>query len=121
MSEGFWNTLVKLNAPGTAIASSNTRTSMTVGSTQGRFTLPANALKNPGDQLLLEATGIISTVITTPGTLTLDLALGGAANCSTGAMALNIIAQTNTPWHLRMLMTALTVGAGTAAQLRFTG
>lgn len=94
---------------------------MTVGSTQARYTLPANALKFPGDQLLIEASGIISTVITTPGTLTLDMALGGTANCSTGAMTLNIIAQTNTPWFLRMLMTAFTVGAGTAAQLRFSG
>lgn len=121
MAQGFWQTYVTLAAPGTAIASSSTRTSMTVGSTQARYTLPANSLKMPGDQLLIEASGIISTVVTTPGTLTLDVALGGTANMSTGAMTLNTTAQTNDPWYLRILASAFTVGAGTAAQLRFTG
>jgi hypothetical protein len=69
----------------------------------------------------VEASGIISTVVTTPGTETIDIALGGTANCSTGAMALNAVANTNTPWYLRILMTAFTVGAGTAAQFRFSG
>jgi len=121
MAEGFWLTGAILEAPGTAIASSSTRTSLTVGSTQARWTLPANALKRPGDTLILEATGIITTVVTTPGTLTLDFALDTVANCSTGAMTLNIVAQTNTPWYIRMPMSAFTVGAGTAAQLRFGG
>ena len=121
MSQGFWNTLVSLAAPGTAVASSSTRTSLTVGSTQARYTLPANALKMPGDQLIFEASGIITTVVTTPGTLTLDISLGGTANISTGAMTLNTVAQTNTPWYMRILASAFTVGAGTAAQLRFTG
>jgi hypothetical protein len=121
MAQGFWQTLVSLAAPGTAVASSSTRTSLTLGSTQARFTLPANSLKMPGDQLLLKASGIITTVVTTPGTLTLDFALATTANCSTGAMTLNTTAQTNAPWYLEMLMTAFTVGAGTAAQLRFTG
>ena len=121
MAQGFWNTLVTLAAPGTAIAASSTRTSMTVGSTQARYTMPGNLLKMPGDQLLVEASGIISTVAVTPGTETIDIALGTVANCSTGAMTLNVTAQTNTPWYLRMLMTAFTVGAGTAAQLRFSG
>jgi hypothetical protein len=121
MSQGFHNTQVTLQAAATALANSASRTSLTTGSTQGRYTLPANALKNTGDMLIVEAMGIISTVVTTPGTLTLDWALGGTANCSTGAMTLNIVAQTNTPWFLRMLMTAITVGSGTAAQLRFGG
>jgi hypothetical protein len=121
MAQGFWQTLATLQAPGTAIAASAARTSMTVGSTQARYTLPGNAIKQVGDQLLLEASGIISTVITTPGTETIDFGLSGGSLCSTGAMTLNIVAQTNTPWYLRMLMTAFTVGAGTAAQLRFTG
>jgi hypothetical protein len=121
MAIGVWTTVANLAAPGTAIAASASRTSMTVGSTQARWTMPGNFIKNIGDQLLLEASGIISTVVTTPGTETIDFGLSGGALCSTGAMTLNIVAQTNTPWYLRMLMTAFTVGAGTAAQLRFTG
>ncbi len=121
MSQGFHNTQVTLQAAATALSNSTARTSLTVGSTQGRYTLPANALKNPGDMLIIEATGIISTVVTTPGNLTLDWALATVANLSTGAIPLNIVAQTNTPWYLRMLATAISLGAGTAAQLRFTG
>jgi hypothetical protein len=121
MSQGFSNTLITLAAPGTAVTNTTTRTSLSVGSTQARYTLGANALKMPGDMLLIEATGIISTVVTTPGTLTLDWALATTANLSTGAMTLNTTAQTNVPWYLRILASAYTLGAGTAAQLRFTG
>jgi hypothetical protein len=81
--------------------------------------MPGNTIKQIGDMLLLKAGGIISTVVTTPGTETIDFALATAANCSTGAMTLNTVAQTNTPWYLEMLMTAETVG--TAAQFRFNG
>jgi hypothetical protein len=121
VSQGFWNTLVSLQGPGTALTNSTARTSLTAGATQGRYTLPANSLKSAGDQLLIEASGIISTVVTTPGTLTLDWALATTANWSTGAMTLNTVAQTNTPWYLRVLCSAASVGAATAAQLRFGG
>lgn len=119
--KGFWNTITTLNGPGTAIASSSTRTSMTAGSTQFRKPMAADTLENTGDMLYLMASGIITTVVTTPGTLTLDLSLGGTAIVSTGAMTLNIVAQTNTPWILELYMTAKTVGSGTAATLAFTG
>ena len=119
MALGFWQTCATLQAAGTAVAATTTRTSLTVGSTQGRWTMPANTIKQVGDVLLLKAAGIISTVVTTPGTETLDFALATVANCSTGAMTLNIVAQTNTPWYLEMLMTAITVG--TLAQFRFNG
>ena len=121
MSQGFYLSEVALQAAGTALTNSTTRTSLTTGSTQGRFTLPANALKAPGDVLIIDATGVISTVVTTPGTLTIDLGFGGTAILTTGAMTLNAVAQTNTPWYLRIMATALTVGAGTAATLRYTG
>jgi hypothetical protein len=119
MAQGFWQTLATLQAPGTAIAASSTRTSMTVGSTQARYTMPGNTLKQIGDMLLLKAAGIISTVVTTPGTETIDFAVATNAICSTGAMTLNIVAQTNTPWYLEMMMVVET--PGTACQLRFNG
>ena len=119
--KGFWNTITTLEGPGTAIASSSTRTSMTVGSTQFRKPLPADTFSNTGDMVYLMASGIITTVVTTPGTLTLDLSLGGNTIVSSGAMALNTTAQTNTPWILEVYMSAKTVGSGTAATLVFTG
>lgn len=119
--KGFWNTLTTLEAAGTAIASSAARTSMSVGSTQFRKPLAADTFSNTGDMVKLVASGIITTVVTTPGTLTLDFALGTTAICSTGAMTLNTVAQTNTPWYLQMMMSAKTVGSGTAATLYFGG
>jgi hypothetical protein len=119
MAQGFWQTLVTLQGPGTAIAATTTRTSMTVGSTQARYTMPANTIKQLGDKLVLRASGIISTVLTTPGTQTIDFAFATVANCSSGAMTLNAVAYTNTPWFMEMTMTAQAVG--TAAQFRFTG
>jgi hypothetical protein len=119
--KGFFNTITTLEAPGTAIASSAARTSMTVGSTQFRKPLAADTFANTGDMIMLMAAGIITTVVTTPGTLILDFSLAGTAICSTGAMTLNIVAQTNTPWILTMYMSAKTVGSGTAATLVFHG
>jgi hypothetical protein len=119
--KGFFNTITTLEGAGNAIASSAARTSMTLGSTQFRKPLPADTFSNTGDMILLVATGIITTVVTTPGTLTLDFSLAGTAICSTGAMTLNTVAQTNTPWILELYMSAKTVGSGTAATLTYTG
>ena len=119
MAQGYWQTLNTLQAPGTALTNSTTRTSLTTGSTQARYTLPGNALKFPGDQLLLKASGIISTIVTTPGTMTIDLALATVAVVSTGLMTLNATAQTNTPWYLEVLMTVKT--AGKAGNFVYTG
>jgi hypothetical protein len=118
MAIGFWQTLNTMQAAGTAVTAAS-RTSMTVGSTQGRFTLPANALKTLGDQIRLEATGIISCVVTTPGTARFDLAMATTAKLDTQAMPLNIVARTNVPWYLTMLGTLTT--AGTSAVLTWTG
>lgn len=119
MAIGVWQTLSTLQAPGTALSNTVTRTSLTTGSTQARFTLPANSIKTVGDQLLFRASGIISTVVTSPGTLTIDLALATTAVVSTGAMTLSAVAQTNTPWYMEVLMTAKTVG--TAGNFTFGG
>jgi hypothetical protein len=116
MAQGFWQTLVTLQAPGTAITAA-ARTSMSVGSTQGRYTLPGNAIKAPGDMIKLEARGIISCVVTTPGTARFDLAYGttlGTALFDTTAMPLNIVARTSVPWRLEMVATATAVGTASS-------
>jgi hypothetical protein len=118
MAIGFWQTLNTLQAGGGAITAAS-RTSMTASSTQGRFTLPANALKTLGDQIRVEARGIISCVITTPGTARFDLAMATVAKMDTQAMPLNIVARTNVPWYLQMLGTLTT--AGTSAVLTWNG
>jgi len=120
MAIGFWQTLATLPAPGTALTAA-ARASMTQGTnaTAARFTLPGNALKTLGDQLLVRASGIISCAVTTPGTARFDLSMAGAAKMDTQAMPLNIVARTNVPWKLEMIGTLTTVGA--AAILTWDG
>jgi hypothetical protein len=118
MSQGFVNTLVTLNSPGTAITAAS-RTSMTAGtnSTAARFTVPGNAIKNIGDMIELDARGIISCAVTTPGTALFDLAYGatlGTALFSTGAMPLNIVARTSVLWRLNMRATCTQVGTASS-------
>lgn len=112
MAQGFYNTLVTLQTPGTAVTAA-TRTSLTTGSTQGRFTIPANMIKQPGDQIDIYAAGIISCVVTTPGTARFDFAYGatlGTALFDTQAMPLNIVARTSVPWELYITATCTAVG-----------
>lgn len=112
MALGFSLTLVTLQASGGAITAA-TRTSMTASSTQGRFTIPANQIKYPGDMIKVYAAGIISCVVTTPGTARFDFAFGtslGTALFDTQAMPLNIVARTSVPWELEMTATATAVG-----------
>lgn len=118
MSLGYWETLNTLQAAGTAVTAA-ARTSMTVGSTQGRFTLPANKLKQVGDQIRLYATGQISSVITTPGTARFDLAFANNANFDSLAMPLNIVAQTNVAWVLDV--TGTVRATGTAGNILWQG
>jgi hypothetical protein len=120
MALGFWQTLATLQTPGTALTAA-ARASLTQGgaATGARFTLPGNALKTPGDMLRVYATGIISCVITTPGTARFDLSMATVAKLDTQAMPLNIVARTNVPWILDM--TATLTAPGTAATWNFTG
>ena len=114
MSQGFRNTLATLAVPGTAITAA-ARTSMTAGgnATGARFTIPANQIKYVGDVLRIEARGIISCAVTTPGTARFDLAYGatlGTALFDTQAMPLNIVARTSVPWRLELLATCTQIG-----------
>ncbi len=121
MALGFVMTLDSLQAPGTAITAA-ARTSMTAGSTAARFTLPGNSIKQLGDVFYLFASGIISTVVTTPGTARFDVAMGtslGTAIMDTQAMPLNAVARTNVPWILQIWGTASAVG--TAAAFNWSG
>jgi hypothetical protein len=65
----------------------------------------------------LRASGRISCVVTTPGTARWDLRLGGVVAFDTLAIPLNIVAKTNVPWVLDVVMTCRAVGSGTSANL----
>ena len=68
-----------------------------------------------GSQLKITLRGRISTVVTTPGTLTFDFRLGGIVVSAFGAINLNTVAQTNAAWEAVIIATVRSIGSGTAA------
>ena len=114
MQQGYIATLLNSIADGAALTNTVTATSLLP--VIAKPTLPANYLF-AGKMFRVRATGRISTVVTTPGTLTLDLRFGSVAVFSSGAMTLNTVAQTNTPWIYDALLTVRAVGSGTTANV----
>lgn len=120
MSSNSWVEAVAFDtADGSALTGSTAATSLLPG--PAKFTLPANYFNFVGKKIRLRAAGIISTVVTTPGTLLLDFRLGAVVAFSGGAMALNIVAKTNVTWLLELELTARAIGAGTSAALLGSG
>lgn len=123
MSANYWvETLAEAQSDGAPLTASTTPTSLLP--TQARATLPPGFFRNPGKALRITASGRVSNVVTTPGTLTLDVRMGPTANIivfTGGAMALNVVAKTNVTWWLELILTCRQVGGGTSANLMGTG
>ena len=123
MALGYYEPLCTLIADGTAITAA-VRTSLTTGaiSQAARSTLAANRLRI-GDMIMVEASGRISSVVTTPGTAQFDLAFGaslGVAVMNSGAILLDTVAaHTNVGWTLKMDGTVRNIG--TAASIFWQG
>jgi hypothetical protein len=114
MSNNSWyQTLITAQGAGTALTAAAAAT-MLPG--QAKFTFPANQLK-VGDKLGINAQGIISCAVTTPGTARFDVRFGSTVVFDTGALNLNIVAKVNVPWFLDIELTVRSVGASTAATL----
>jgi hypothetical protein len=119
MSLQSWQeTLISALGDGAALGNTTTRTSILP--TAARRTLEANFF-SIGKVLRVTAKGRISNLVTTPGTLLLDIGLGGVVAASGGAMALNIVAKTNVPFELEWLLTCRAIGGGTSANLMHQG
>jgi hypothetical protein len=121
MSLGYWETLATMQGASTALTAA-ARASALQGAKgkTGLYTLPANKLRI-GDVLHLRAQGMISCVVTTPGTARFDLSAGvaGTAFMDTLAILLNIVAKTSVPFILDMQGTVQV--AGNVAQLFWQG
>lgn len=113
-SNSWWQTLTTAQVAGSAIVAANTPTSQLPPA--ARFTFPANLLKI-GDEFRITASGIISSVVTTPGTARFDVRFGSAVVFDTQAMSLNTTAQSNVPWWLDIKLTCRTIGNSTNATL----
>jgi len=104
-------------------ALTNSTTATTIIPTAARFTLPNSFFDVIGKTIHIQAQGRISTVVTTPGTLTFSVRFGtGPVIVATsGALALNIVAKTNVAWTLEWLLTCRAIGGGTTANLMHNG
>lgn len=89
--------------------------------TPSKITLPNNYWY-VGKMLRIRATGIISTVITTPGTIRFDVRLGAVvAFDGLAILPDTVAAHSNVGWDLEILLTCQAIGSGTATQLWGTG
>lgn len=121
MSLQSWQeTLATAQVDGPALNTSTTPTSLigAAGSiaAAGKFQIPANTF-SIGKELRLTALGRVSNIVTTPGTLTLDVRFGSVIVFNGGAMPLNVVAKTNVSWKLVAFLTCRSVGSGTAATM----
>ncbi len=115
MSLQTWQeTLVSAQVDGTALNTSTTPTSILPAAS--KLTLPANYFAI-GRVLRLTAMGRMSNIVTTPGTLTLDVRFGSTVVFNGGAFSLNAVAKTNVGWRLVALLTCRAIGSGSTANL----
>jgi len=116
---GYTASLISADVDGAALTNSTTPTSLLQAGS--KKLLGGNLLSKVGHQILVKASGKISTVVTTPGTLTLDLRIGSVVVANGGAMVLSTSAKTNVSWYLEWLLTLRSKGGGTAATFMHQG
>lgn len=107
MMQSWQQTLISAQIAGTQI--SNSAAATTLLPPAALFTLPANFL-SVGSVLRVTGTAQVSNVVTTPGTLTLDLRFGGTVVFNGGAMQMSTTAHTTLPLWFEILLTCRTIG-----------
>jgi hypothetical protein len=117
--QGYVAPHIEAQGDGSALSNSVVATSLLPG--QAKYTFGSQFFDKVGRQLRITAHGRISTVVTTPGTLTLDLRLGAVVVANGGTMVLSTTAKTNVAWYLEWLLTLRAVGSGTSANFMHQG
>jgi len=115
--QGWQESLISAQIDGTAVTGTTPASLLPAAA---KFVLPANHFLI-GRALRIIASGRISNIVTTPGTLTLDVRLGAVIAANGGAMQLNAVAKTNVSWYLEWLLTCRAIGGGTSANLMHQG
>ena len=110
----YESVLITTQGDGTALSASTTRTSILPAAAKTKIW--PQFFRTPEKAMRLEVHGRISTVVTAPGTLTLQLCLTDSAATAvnafdSGAMTLNVVAQTNVHWVLKATLICRTVGS----------
>jgi hypothetical protein len=114
---GYQTTIVEAQSDGTAVTGT---TEATLLPGAARIFVPSGYMNRVGKRFAVRASGRISNIVTTPGTLTLRMKLGPTANiavAASSAIQLNAVAKTNVSWYLDLTMTLRSIGAGTTAAL----
>lgn len=100
--------LMTAQGDGSALSGSTTATSILPAA--AKLTLPANYLDYVGRVIRVKAAGRISNIVTTPGTLILDLRLGATVVFNGAAMQLSTTAHTTVPWVWEVMLTVRAIG-----------
>lgn len=112
--QSFQETLINQGVPGTLF---NTfTTAISVIPATSLLQLPPNYL-TIGKQLRVTVLGGLSNIVTTPGTVTYQIMVGGIAVWSSGAIQLNATAHTLLPFKLIVDLVVRAVGVTAAAQI----
>jgi hypothetical protein len=120
MGIGFYNSLVTMQAAGPNLTASNTATSLL--NPQAKVTLPAGFFAYIGQKLIIKAQGQLGNIVTTPGTLTIDVRFGGSVIVfNGGAMQLSSTAHTTLPFWLDIELTLRALGTGAEPTANFMG
>lgn len=77
---------------------------------QNRWTLPGGTLQ-VGSMMRFRAGGLISCVVTTPGTARYDIRMGSNIIWDSQAMPLNVVVQSNDWWQLEVNLVVRAIGA----------
>lgn len=113
MSYMWPETLISADVDGAAVTGT---TAATLLHPTAVYTFKANELRL-NDKFRIRAAGRISNIVTTPGTLTLDIRAAGVVAFNGGAMSLNVVAKTNVTWMADIDLVVRAIGSGTNAQL----
>jgi len=110
MSFNSWHqTLVTAQGDGTALTAAAAASCLPA---HAKFPLPGCFFDTVGKQLMIRASGRISSLITTPGTARFDVRFGSTVVADGLAVLLDTVAaHTNVGWWLKMLLTCRAVGA----------
>lgn len=118
MSLQSWQeTLITAQVDGSALTAAAAASALPPAA---KYTLPANFFSVIGKQLLIKASGRISTVITTPGTVRYDVRFGSTVVFDSLAMIPDSsAAYTTVGWYFEALLTCRAIG--TSANLMGQG
>lgn len=111
--------LINGQVDGPALTASSVATSILPA--HAKYTINAGVIDAPGMMFKVTATGRVSNIVTSPGTLTLDLRFGSVIVANGGAMSLNVVAKTNVPWYLEWILTCRSIGNSTNASMFHQG